>query len=160
LAHFPTFIDNPDVVSIVNDANYARVTGLIADAKAKGATVIVIVPEAEKDRVPDAASRRIPPTLLLDTPADAVINTDEIFGPVLVLHTYSDVNEAIAYAAAGEHPLSSYWYGADTDDFQRFLRNTTSGAVSRNDFGLAYINDAVPFGGVGTSGSGAYHGKA
>jgi coniferyl-aldehyde dehydrogenase len=160
LGHFPSFIDNPDVVSIVNDANYARVTGLIEDAKAKGAKEIVIVPEAEKGRVPDAASRRIPPTLLLDNAADAVINTEEIFGPVLVVHTYTDVDDAIAYAAAGEHPLSSYWYGADTEDFQRFLLKTTSGAVSRNDFGLSYINDAVPFGGVGMSGSGAYHGKA
>jgi coniferyl-aldehyde dehydrogenase len=160
LTHFPTFIDNPDVVSIVNDANYARVIGLVEDAKSKGAVEVVIVPEEERDRVPDAGSRRIPPTLLLDTPADAAINGEEIFGPVLVVHTYSHIDEAIAYAAAGEHPLSSYWYGGDTDDFQRFLRNTTSGAVSRNDFGLAYINDDVPFGGVGMSGSGAYHGKA
>jgi coniferyl-aldehyde dehydrogenase len=160
LAHFPTFVDNPDVVSIVNDANFVRVSGLVEDAKSKGAVEIVIVPEVEKDRVPDAGSRRFPPTLLLDTPADAAINSEEIFGPILVLHTYSDVDEAIAFAAAGEHPLSSYWYGADTEDFQRFLLNTTSGAVSRNDFGLAYINDAVPFGGVGMSGSGAYHGKA
>jgi coniferyl-aldehyde dehydrogenase len=160
LAHFPTFIDNPDVVSIVNDANYARVTGLVEDAKSKGAVELVIVPQDEKDRVPDAGSRRIPPTLLLDTPPGAVINTEEIFGPVLVVHTYLAVDEAIDFVAAGEHPLSSYWYGADTDDFQRFLRNTTSGAVSRNDFGLAYINDAVPFGGVGMSGTGAYHGKA
>lgn len=160
LAHFPTFIDNPDVVSIVNDANYARVSGLVEDAKSKGAVEIVIVPEGEKDRVPDAGSRRFPPTLLLDTPESAAINTEEIFGPVLVVHAYSDVDEAIAYVATGEHPLSSYWYGADTDEFRRFLLNTTSGAVSRNDFGLAYVNDAVPFGGVGMSGSGAYHGKA
>lgn len=159
LAHFPTFIDNPDVVSIVNDANFSRVSGLVEDAKSRGAQEIVIVPEAERDRVPDAISRRFPPTLLLDTPADAAIHSEEIFGPVLVLHTYTDVDEAIAYAAAGEHPLSSYWYGGDTAEFQRFLRNTTSGAVSRNDFGLAYVNDAVPFGGVGMSGSGAYHGK-
>ncbi|BBZ10029.1 aldehyde dehydrogenase family protein [Mycobacterium branderi] len=160
LTHFPTFVDNPDVVSIVNDANYARITRLVEDAKSKGAVEVVIVPEEEKDRLPDATSRRIPPTLLLDTPADAELNTEEIFGPVLVLHTYSDVDEAIAYVAAGEHPLSSYWYGADTDDFQRFLLNTTSGAVSRNDFALAYINHAAPFGGIGMSGSGAYHGKA
>ncbi|OHV06199.1 aldehyde dehydrogenase family protein [Mycobacterium talmoniae] len=160
LSYLPTFLDNPDVVSIINDANYARVTGLVEDAKAKGAAEIVIVPEAEKDRLPDAGSRRFPPTLLLDTPADAEINAEEIFGPVLVLHTYSHVDEAIGYAAVGEHPLSSYWYGGDTDDFQRFLLKTTSGAVSRNDFGLAYVNDAVPFGGVGMSGSGAYHGKA
>jgi coniferyl-aldehyde dehydrogenase len=160
LAHFPTFLDNPDVVSIINDANYARVTGLIADAKAKGATEIVIVPEEEKSRLPDAKGRRLPPTLLLGVPADAEIHSEEIFGPVLVLHSYADVDEAIAYAAAGEHPLSSYWYGGDSDDFRRFVRNTTSGAVSRNDFALAYINHAAPFGGVGMSGSGAYHGKA
>lgn len=160
LAHFPTFVDNPDVVSIVNDANFARVSGLVEDAKSKGAVEIVIVPEEEKDRVPDAGSRRYPPTLLLDTPESAAIHTEEIFGPVLVVHTYSDVDEAISYAATGEHPLSSYWYGGDTEEFQRFLLNTTSGAVSRNDFGLAYVNDAVPFGGVGMSGSGAYHGKA
>ncbi|MFE5474073.1 aldehyde dehydrogenase family protein [Nocardia sp. NPDC056541] len=160
LAHFPTFIDNPDVVSIVNDANYARVTGLVEDAKSKGAVEVVIVPESERNRVPDAQVRRIPPTLLLDTPADAEINAEEIFGPVLVVHTYRDVDEAISFVAAGEHPLSSYWYGADTSDFQRFLVNTTSGAVSRNDFGLAYGNHVAPFGGVGMSGSGAYHGMA
>ncbi|MFT3803851.1 MAG: aldehyde dehydrogenase family protein [Burkholderiaceae bacterium] len=160
LSHFPTFIDNPDVVSIVNDANFARVAGLVDDAKKKGATEIVIVPEKEKDRVPDPASRRLPPTLLLNTPSDAKIHVEEIFGPVLVLHTYANVDEAIDYAAAGEHPLSSYWYGAETDDFQRFLLKTTSGAVSRNDTALAYLNHAAPFGGVGMSGSGAYHGKA
>ena len=160
LTHFPTFIDNPDVVSMINDANYARVAGLVDDAKAKGATEVAIVPENEKARLPDPASRRIPPTLLLDTPPDAEIHAEEIFGPVLVVHGYSDVDEAIAYAGAGEHPLSSYWYGADSDDFRRFVSNTTSGAVSRNDFALAYINHAAPFGGVGMSGSGAYHGKA
>ena len=147
-------------MSVVNDANYARVSGLIDDAKAKGATEIVIVPDDERDRVPDSAARRIPPTLLVDTAPDADINSEEIFGPVLVVHTYSDVDEAIDYAAAGEHPLSSYWYGGDTADFQRFLLRTTSGAVSRNDTALAYLNHAAPFGGVGMSGSGAYHGKA
>ncbi|MFD5177070.1 aldehyde dehydrogenase family protein [Nocardia sp. NPDC058379] len=158
--HFPTFADNPDVVSVVNDANYTRVTGLVAEAKAKGAVEVVLVPEAEQARVPDPTTRRIPPTLLLDTPADAQINTEEIFGPVLVVHTYTEVDEAIAHIRAGEHPLAAYWYGADTADFQRFLVQTTSGGVSRNDFGLAYSNHAVPFGGVGMSGSGAYHGKA
>lgn len=159
-AHFPTFVDNPDVVSIVNDANYARVVGLIEDAKSKGATEIVIVPDNEKDRVPDAASRRIPPTLLADTSADALINTEEVFGPVLVVHTYNDVDEAIQYIAAGEHPLAAYWYGEDDADFRRFLLHTTSGSVNRNDTALAYLNHAAPFGGVGMSGSGAYHGKA
>lgn len=160
LGHFPTFLDNPDVVAIINDANYARVAGLVADAKTKGATEIALVPEAERDRLPDTKGRRLPPTLLLDVPKEAEINAEEIFGPVLVVHSYADVDEAIAYAAAGEHPLSSYWYGGDTDDFRRFVEQTTSGAVSRNDFALAYINHEAPFGGVGMSGSGAYHGKA
>ncbi|NMO03533.1 aldehyde dehydrogenase family protein [Gordonia sp. TBRC 11910] len=158
--YFPTFVDNPDVVSIIDDANYGRVTGLIDDAKAKGATEITVVSEDERDRLPVSESRRIPPTLLVDVPADAVIHGEEIFGPVLVLHTYSDVRDAIDYVAAGEHPLSSYWFGGDTPDFERFVVTTSSGAVSRNDFALAYSNDEVPFGGAGMSGSGAYHGKA
>ena len=161
LTHFPTFIDNPDVVSIINDANYARVAGLLEDATTKGATAITIIPDDEKNRISEAsATRRLPPMLLLDTPQDADIHSEEIFGPVLVLHTYAHVDEAIAYATTGEHPLSSYWYGSDSDAFQKFIRETTSGAVSRNDFALAYINHAAPFGGVGMSGSGAYHGKA
>ncbi|QLJ04040.1 aldehyde dehydrogenase family protein [Streptomyces sp. NEAU-sy36] len=160
LGYFPTFADNPDVVAIVNDANYARVTGLIDDARVKGATDVVIVPREERDRLPDPKTRRIPPTLLLDVPAGAAIHDEEIFGPVLVVHTYTDVDEAISYTAAGEHPLASYWYGGDTEEFRRFLRATTSGSVSRNDFALAYMNHAAPFGGVGMSGSGAYHGRA
>ncbi|MBC3193752.1 aldehyde dehydrogenase family protein [Pseudonocardia sp. C8] len=160
LAHFPTFVDNPDVVAVINEANYRRVTGLVADATAKGAAEIVIVPDAERDRLPAAAARRIPPTLLLDVPAGAAIHREEIFGPVLVVHTYTGIDEAIAYAGAGEHPLASYWYGEDGADFRRFLRDTTSGSVSRNDFALAYMNHAAPFGGVGMSGSGGYHGKA
>ena len=160
LTRFPTFVDNPDVVSMVNDANFARVTGLIDEAKAKGAEEVIIVPDDEVDRLGDSSTRRIPPTLLTDVPADAAINSEEIFGPVLVLHTYSDVDEAIDHAAAGEHPLSSYWYGSDSADFQRFLLRTTSGGVSRNDTALAYLNHAAPFGGVGMSGSGSYHGKA
>ncbi len=158
--YFPTFADNPDVVSIINDANYTRVTGLIDDAKATGATEIVIVPDDERHRLPLTEARRIPPTLLVDVAADAAIHGEEIFGPVLVLHTYDHIDEAISYASAGEHPLSSYWFGGDTPDFQRFVLNTTSGAVSRNDFALSYSNDDVPFGGAGMSGSGAYHGKA
>jgi coniferyl-aldehyde dehydrogenase len=114
----------------------------VSDAKAKGASEVRIVADEERDRVPEPAWRRIPPTMLIDTPADAEINREEIFGPVLVLHTYTDVDETIAYAAAGEHPLSSHWYGGDTDDFQRFVLNTTSGAVSRTDFALAYGNYA------------------
>lgn len=160
LTHFPTFLDNPDVVSMINDTNYQRVAALVADAKSKGATEIIIVPDNEKARLPAPDSRRYPPTLLLGTSSDAEINEEEIFGPILVVHSYDHIDEAIDYAASGEHPLSSYWYGSDSDAFQRFVRNTTSGAVSRNDFALAYINHDVPFGGVGMSGSGAYHGKA
>ncbi|HJQ05477.1 MAG TPA: aldehyde dehydrogenase family protein [Nocardioides sp.] len=161
LTHFPTFVDNPDVVSVINEANYDRVTGLVADAKAKGARAVVIVPEGEVDRLPEAAAaRRIPPTLLLDVPADAAIHGEEIFGPVLVVHTYSDVDEAIGYVAAGEHPLTSYWYGSEDEDFQRYLARTNSGSVSVNDFALPYADHGASFGGVGMSGSGGYHGKA
>ena len=160
LSYFPTFAANPDVVSMVNQANFDRVAGLVEDAKVKGATEVVIVPDSETGHIRDDLGRRYPPTLLINTCKTAEINSEEIFGPVLVLHTYSDVDEAIDYVAAGEHPLSSYWYGSDSDAFKRFVLRTNSGAVSRNDFALAYINHMAPFGGVGMSGSGAYHGKA
>lgn len=159
LEHFPTLVGNPDIVTMVNDANYARVVGLIEDAKARGAEEIVIVPDEERAQLPDAATRRIPPTLLRNTATDARINDEEIFGPVLVLHTYSDVDEAIEYVAAHESPLVAYWYGDDTESFQRFLTHTKSGGVARNDTALHYFNYHAPFGGVGMSGSGAYHGR-
>ncbi|HWI31285.1 MAG TPA: aldehyde dehydrogenase family protein [Microbacterium sp.] len=157
--YFPHYIDNPDVVSLVNDAAYERIIGLIDDAVHRGATRIDIVNPRERGLLPDPAGRLIPPTLLLDVPDDALINQDEIFGPVLPISTFRDVDDAIEAVYANPAPLAAYWYGPDDEDFQRFCSRTTSGGVTRND-GFAHAGaHGAPFGGVGQSGHGAYHGK-
>ncbi|CAM5633825.1 putative coniferyl aldehyde dehydrogenase [Streptomyces afghaniensis 772] len=110
----------------------------------------------------DAAreARLIPPTLLIDVPDDAEITREEIFGPVLTIHPYDDLAEAIAFINDRPAALAAYWYGEDGDDFRRFLQHTTSGGVTRNDGLLHASLSNAPFGGVGGSGTGAYGGKA
>ncbi|WP_107461489.1 aldehyde dehydrogenase family protein [Streptomyces sp. MA5143a] len=105
----------------------------------------------------DAAreARLIPPTLLIDVPDDAEITREEIFGPVLTIHPYDDLAEAIAFINDRPAALAAYWYGEDGDDFRRFLQDTTSGGVTRNDGLLHASLSNAPFGGVGGSGTGA-----
>ncbi|WP_051970507.1 aldehyde dehydrogenase family protein [Kitasatospora azatica] len=151
---FPTYVDNPAAVSLVNERSFDRVLGLIQDAEAKGAKKITAVEEEPSRKV-----RLIPPTLLLNVPADAWITSEEVFGPVLSIHPYDDISEPLNYIADHPSPLAAYWYGEDGEDFHRFLNHTNSGGVTRND-GLLHHSADAPFGGVGNSGTGAYGGKA
>ena len=158
-AIFPNYLNNPGVISIVNEQNYDRVIGLIDEAVALGATKIEVIADDEAGQLPNRELRLIPPTILANVPAAARINHEEIFGPVLPIVTYAAINEAIDYIAARPAPLAAYWYGDDNADFQHFLTRTTSGGVTRND-GMLHFQLDAPFGGVGNSGTGAYHGKA
>lgn len=88
------------------------------------------------------------------------IANEEIFGPGLVVTSYSALTDVIAYVNDRPAPLVSYWYGPDDADFRRFVGRTQSGGVARNDFAAQMVPSAAPFGGVGRSGMGAYHGKA
>lgn len=155
---FPTVVANSDYCSSVNQANFDRVVGLIEDARANGATVETVAPEGEI--LPDRGSRKIAPTIVRDIADTMKIASEEIFGPVLVVKGYSRLGEAIDYINARPASLVAYWYGPDDDDFRDFVRNTRSGGVARNDFAAQMIPSAAPFGGVGRSGMGAYHGKA
>jgi len=158
-ASYPTFLGNPDVISEVDDGNYQRVIGYLEDARAKGATVDLVVPDDELSRVPDRATRYIPPTILQGVTEDMAIADEEVFGPLLTVYPYDDYHEAIDYLNSKPHPLASFWYGADTPEFREFLRLTTSGGTTRNDMALHWSAGGAPFGGVGMSGMGAYHGK-
>ncbi|OJZ66694.1 coniferyl aldehyde dehydrogenase [Mycolicibacterium diernhoferi] len=155
---FGSIIGNDDYCSSVNEANFDRVIGLIEDARALGATVHTVAPPGEA--LPDRASRKIAPTIVSAIDDRMAIASEEIFGPVLSVLGYSALPEVIDYINARPAPLVAYWFGPDGDRFRTFVRNTRSGGVARNDFAAQMIPSAAPFGGVGRSGMGAYHGKA
>ncbi|GBE67498.1 aldehyde dehydrogenase [Mycobacterium sp. MFM001] len=157
-AMFPTIVGNDDYCSAVNEANFDRIIQLIEDATAKGAMVETIAPEGES--LPDRASRKIAPTIVRGIDDGMRIAEEEIFGPVLAVRGYSRLSDAIDDINQRPAPLVAYWFGPDDDDFRTFIRSTRSGGVARNDFAAQMIPSAAPFGGVGRSGMGAYHGKA
>ncbi|MDX2821899.1 aldehyde dehydrogenase family protein [Streptomyces ipomoeae] len=158
-AHFPTYLDNPDVVSIIDDRNFDRVTGLVADAESKGARVLAIAPPQEADALPRRAGRRIAPTVLLDVTEDMAVASEEIFGPALAVYPYDDLDDVITYVNTRPSPLAAYFFGSDGPEFREFIRRTTSGGVSRNDLAVHWGIEGAPSGGIGRSGMGAYHGK-
>ncbi|MEB3029965.1 coniferyl aldehyde dehydrogenase [[Mycobacterium] nativiensis] len=155
---FPSILANDDYCSSVNEANYDRVLGLIGDAVERGAAVETVVPIGEV--LPDRGTRKIAPTIVRDVDASMRIAEEEIFGPVLMVQGYADLDEAIEAINARPAPLVAYWFGPDGRQFRDFVRRTRSGGVARNDFAAQMIPSGAPFGGVGRSGMGAYHGKA
>lgn len=155
---FPTILDNGDYCSSVNDANFDRVLGLIDDARDRGAVVESIAPDGET--LPDRAVRKIAPTIVRGVDATMRIADEEIFGPVLTVQGYGTLDEAIEMINARPAPLVAYWFGPGDKNFRDFVRRTRSGGVARNDFAAQMIPSGAPFGGVGRSGMGAYHGKA
>jgi coniferyl-aldehyde dehydrogenase len=154
---FPTIKDNPDYTSIINQRHFERIKGYVEDAKAKGATVVEINPANED--FSQQEHRKIPPTLILDATDDMKVMQDEIFGPVLPVKTYKTVDEAIAYVNANERPLGLYYFGSDQAETEQVLASTTSGGVTLNDVIFHVGQEDLPFGGVGPSGMGSYHGR-
>ncbi|MFD7011737.1 aldehyde dehydrogenase family protein [Rhodococcus jostii] len=153
---FPDYFSGAGAVSIVSDGNFDRVCGLIDDAVAKGAQRLM----ANGAGTPTKERRLIPPTVLLDVPDTAAIASEEIFGPVLAVYPYDDLDEVIRYINDRPVPLAAYWFGSEGSDLERFLDRTSSGGVTVNDLMAHCFLGASPFGGVGNSGSGAYHGKS
>ena len=154
----PSILDDDNYCSVVNDAAFDRILGLVADARQAGATVTEIVPPGEV--LPDRARRKIAPTVLTGvTPAMKVAH-DEVFGPVLTVYGYDHVGDVLDYVNARSAPLAAYWYGPRSADYARFSREIRCGGITRNDFSLHAALPDLPFGGVGDSGMGAYHGKA
>lgn len=157
-AMFPSIVANDEYCSSVNKANFDRVVGLIEDARVKGARIETVAPPGEV--LPDSQSRKIAPTILLDVDDTMRIASEETFGPALTVRPYERLADVVDYINARPTPLVAYWFGPDGDDFRSFVRRTRSGGVARNDFAAQMIPSAAPFGGVGRSGMGAYHGKA
>ena len=155
-AMFPTLKDNPDYTSVVNQRHYDRLKGYLDDAREKGAEIVEINPAKEDFR--QQPYHKIPPTIVLNPTDDMKIMKDEIFGPLLPVKTYKQVDEAIGYVNAHDRPLGLYYFGQDNAEQDRVLTRTTSGGVSVNDVVMHVSMEDLPFGGVGPSGMGAYHG--
>lgn len=154
---YPTLKNNPDYTSVINQRHFDRLQGYIADAKAKGAEVVEINPAHED--FSQQPHHRIPPTLIIDPTDDMTVMQDEIFGPILPVKTYAKIDEAIEYVNAHPRPLGLYYFGTDKVEERKVLDSTTSGGVSVNEVVFHVAQDDLPFGGVGPSGMGAYHGK-
>ena len=153
---YPRLEGNPDYTSIVNDRHLARLQQLAQDAEARGARVLRIVPEGEPA---GTQQRKLAPALLLDVSPDMAVMREEIFGPLLPVIPYDGVDEAIGFVNARPRPLALYWFGSDGTRRQQVLTGTVSGGVTVNDVLLHIAQENLPFGGVGESGIGAYHGE-
>ncbi|GAA2063296.1 aldehyde dehydrogenase family protein [Williamsia deligens] len=152
----PSIADNPQYTATINEKNYTRIVGLIDDAVARGADRRQVIPPGES--LPDATTRKIPPTVLTNVAPGSDIEDDEVFGPVLTVYPYQDLSEAVDHITAHPHPLTMYWYGPDNARYQQLQDTTRSGSVNGNDFALNLLSGSLPFGGVGNSGMGSYHG--
>jgi coniferyl-aldehyde dehydrogenase len=153
---FPTMKDNPDYTAIVAQRHYERILGYIDDARAKGARVVELKPDGED--LTQQPHRKIAPTLIIEPTDDMKVMQEEIFGPVLPVKTYEAVDEAIAYVNAHDRPLGLYYFGDDAAEQEKVLGGTTSGGVTVNDVVFHVAQEDLPFGGVGPSGMGSYHG--
>lgn len=152
---YPSLADNPDYTSIVNERQYRRLLGYLEEARAAGAEVRSVQPEAESL---DPAQRILPPTLVLGAGADLKLMQEEIFGPILPINAYEHLDHAYARIAAGDRPLALYHFDDDPVRTRRLLEGVVAGGVCVNDATLHFAQPELPFGGVGASGMGHYHG--
>ncbi|MDX7898883.1 coniferyl aldehyde dehydrogenase [Aeromonas media] len=156
-AHFrrlyPKGLDSPDYGSIINGAQYERLTAWLAEAKQAGAEVHPCASPARDD-----GTRRLVPHLLTEVPGHCQLMQQEIFGPLLPLVPYDSIEEAIAYVAARPRPLALYLMSLDETLQSRLIRETHAGGMAINECLFQVAADDAPFGGIGPSGMGHYHG--
>lgn len=151
---YPKMVDNPDYTAIINPRQRERLLAWLSDAREKGARVIEVNPAGEDF----SDSQKLPPALVLDVTDDMILAREEIFGPWLVVQSYDELDQAIAYVNARPRPLALYYFDWDKANGRKVLRETHAGGVCLNDT-ISHVGvDDLPFGGVGDSGMGAYHG--
>lgn len=155
---FPSGLkDNDDYTSVVNQRHFDRLNSYLDDAREKGGEVIEINPAGEN--FTQQPHHKMAPHIVLNPTDDMKVMQDEIFGPILPLKTYQDTSEAVSYINANPRPLGLYYFGDDANERDMVLNNTTSGGVTVNDVIFHVGQEDLPFGGVGPSGMGAYHGR-
>ncbi len=146
--------DASDYTRIINDAQFARLDGYLDDARSRG---LEVIPLADRH---DHTQRVFAPTLVLEPGDDATVMQDEIFGPILPILSVDTLEDAIDFVNARDRPLALYPFSHDRDSVEKILHGTLAGGVTVNDTVLHFGINALPFGGIGPSGMGAYHGRA
>lgn len=147
-------LGSPDYTSIIDEKGYRRLIAVLNDAGLKGAELINLIPGSE----PDEKFRKIRPTMVLNVKEDMELMQREIFGPILPVKTYKDIDECVAYINAHERPLALYIFTNDKMVQRRIFMNTMSGGVCINDCTMHIAQHDMPYGGTGNSGMGQYHG--
>jgi len=155
---YPSLCNNDDCTSIINDEQFNRLTHLLSDAKSKGAQVISCL-DNTADIAKQSPSRKLPLTLVYDVQDDMQVMQQEIFGPILPIIIYDEIGEVFDYINSRPRPLALYIYSFNQEFQQQFLLKTHAGGVCINEATFHVANDDLPFGGIGASGMGQYHGK-
>jgi len=154
---FPSLADNPDYTSVINARHRDRLAGYVSEARAQGAEVIELNPAGESFDSDEHC--KMAPTLVRNPDDKMAVMTDEIFGPILPIKTYDQIDEVIDYVNDRDRPLGLYYFGSDAAEQERVLSRTSSGGVTINDVIMHVGVEDLPFGGVGPSGMGSYHGR-
>jgi len=154
---YRTWAENSDYTRIINRSNYDRLTGYVEDAVARGARS---VPLGNNTEACNSENRVFPPVALLNVNDTMRVMQEEIFGPILPIVTYRNLDDAWRYINDHPRPLASYYFDYDQDRAAWMLRSTISGGVTVNDVIYHIAQNNLPFGGVGASGMGHYHGEA
>ena len=155
-AFYPAFAGNKDYTSIIADSHYARLQTLLEDAENKGARIRTA---GNDDKQQLAKERRVPLTVVTETTPDMKIMQEEIFGPLLPIVASETLDDSLNYIQSHDRPLALYWFGEDKARRDKVLTQSISGGVSINETAWHVVQEDIPFGGVGPSGMGAYHGE-
>ncbi len=151
---YPAVAANPDYTSIATERHYRRLLALLQDAVARGARVLPV-----HDEGPSDGSRKLPLQLVLDADAGCRVWQEELFGPILPVLAYEHIDEVVRHVNQHDRPLALYWFGDDGTERDHVLRQTLAGGITVNDTLWHIAQEELPFGGVGASGMGAYHGE-
>jgi coniferyl-aldehyde dehydrogenase len=154
---YPEICANPDYTSLISAHHLRRTEELLADARAHGAQIIELS-ESNPPRSPQSDTKVMAPALILHATAQMRVMREEIFAPLLPVLPYDELDTVIADVQRGERPLALYYFGTDKSEERRILERTMSGGVTVNDIAMHFLAEELPFGGVGASGLGAYHG--
>ncbi len=155
-AMYPTLLANPDYTAIINDRHYQRLNDWLDDARAKGATIDTVNPGNEDFSASNA--RKMPLHIVRDATDDMIVMQEEIFGPIMPIRRYDGIDQAIGEVNRRDRPLGLYYFGNDESERRRVLDTTISGGVTLDDVIFHISMEELPFGGIGPSGMGAYHG--